>query len=215
MSPPVTSADRSVAPTDSAWRRRRIWLVPALLCVVAGIHMIRHFTLNQSSWGAGCGFGMFATVDHHGSRFIRCQLEAGQRQFAADPGDLFAYQQLKARVLPTRPPLLELARNLACHDWLLVTAAAPGPPRIAVPVNSTPQPDRPEATPLTRLRLELCGIRLDPHSGQLQRFVLERCTVAAPPGAVLVMPFDPAGTGHGPPAAERPQRVAHGKAGGR
>jgi len=43
--------------------------VPCALVVVALVQQHRARTLDQSSW-IGCGFGMFATLDNHVSRFI-------------------------------------------------------------------------------------------------------------------------------------------------
>lgn len=47
-------------------------LVPGLLIIVAWVQHYRAHAYDQSSW-IGCGFGMFATLDNHTSRFVQAK----------------------------------------------------------------------------------------------------------------------------------------------
>ena len=88
------------APPVNAKNLLRCWLVPGLLCVVATLHLVRVYALDQSAWGAGCGFGMFSKVDYHGSRIQRCE-------------------DFQAKVLPTDRNLQRLANAVAATQWSL------------------------------------------------------------------------------------------------
>jgi hypothetical protein len=80
-------------------------------------HIYRHFALEQSAWGAGCGFGMFSTVDYHDSRFWRCYLLTDDGQVPVHFAPHFADADLTTRVLPTTIGLTELANRLANAEW--------------------------------------------------------------------------------------------------
>ena len=83
-----------------------------LLIVVACNHIYRHYQFKQSSWGAGCGFGMFATVDYHDSRFFRCYLVTDDGEIPVRVATYLASHNLKTRVLPTARNLESLAKNV-------------------------------------------------------------------------------------------------------
>lgn len=98
----------------------RIWCVPAILVIVACIHLNQWHTLKRSSWGTGAGFGMFATVDYHGSRFVYCVADTnfGQIELAV-PNELNNTAGLVARTIPSDRNLLRLAEELFQQEWYL------------------------------------------------------------------------------------------------
>lgn len=90
----------------------RRYFASAILIVVACAHLYQHRTVNRSAWGAGCGFGMFSTVEHHGTRHVRCTVEtAAGTETLAIPADL----SLRVRALPTEKNLAKLA-NIALYE---------------------------------------------------------------------------------------------------
>ena len=98
----------------------RIWCVPAILVIVACVHLNQWHTLKRSSWGTGAGFGMFATVDYHGSRFVYCVADTnfGQIELAV-PNELNNKAGLVARTIPSDRNLLQLAEELSQQEWYL------------------------------------------------------------------------------------------------
>lgn len=95
----------------------RRYLAAVLLIVVACVHIYQHRTLDRSAWGTGCGFGMFSTVDYHGTRHLKCVVTTadGEKELSV-PTAL----SLRARALPTRGNLDVLANQLlllAEHRW--------------------------------------------------------------------------------------------------
>lgn len=54
--------------------------MPAALLLVAVFHLYGFFHHYRSSWGTGVAFGMFATADSHGTRWIVVDDAAGRRQ---------------------------------------------------------------------------------------------------------------------------------------
>lgn len=90
----------------------RCYFASAILVVVACAHVYQHRTINRSAWGAGCGFGMFSTVEHHGTRHVRCTVEtASGKETLAIPADV----SLRVRALPTENNLTALA-SFACRE---------------------------------------------------------------------------------------------------
>jgi hypothetical protein len=83
------------------------------LIIIAVNHIFRHYAFDQSAWGAGCGFGMFSTVDYHGSRFFRCYVTTESNRHAMTLPPSLDDANLKARVLPKKHNLTELATKLA------------------------------------------------------------------------------------------------------
>ena len=125
-------------PSSVRWLRL---LVPALLIVVALVQQGRARLYQQSSW-IGCGFGMFATLDNHTSRFVQAHLAGkGGPRFVAVPEELKPLAT-RARVLPGKENLQQLAT--AMYQRL-------------------DPPDRAGS-----LRLELHRVTLDPASNQLR-----------------------------------------------
>ena len=88
----------------------RRFLPAAILIVVALWSIYQHKTLDRSAWGTGCAFGMFSTVEYHGTRFIRCYATTanGSRQLEG-PKRL----SLRTRALPTQANLRKLADVLS------------------------------------------------------------------------------------------------------
>lgn len=93
-------------------RRLRTLAVPLLLSVVALVHLFHWATLNRSSWGTGCGFGMFATVDYHGSRFVRCHRRIDSIWQAIEIPEEFRNEELKLRIFPTDDQLERFSSRL-------------------------------------------------------------------------------------------------------
>ena len=89
---------------------------PLCLCVVAGLHLFRVWTCDQTPWKGG-GFGMFSTVDDESARFARCYLvtESGDLPLPIPPAANKLLAELRAA--PTQHKLNELARRLAAQSW--------------------------------------------------------------------------------------------------
>jgi len=77
----------------------RIWCVPAILVIVACVHLNQWHTIKRSSWGTGAGFGMFATVDYHGSRFVYCKADTDH-----GPIELTRRKTVSVSMVPRREP---------------------------------------------------------------------------------------------------------------
>ena len=98
----------------------RIWCVPVILVIVACIHLNQWHTIKRSSWGTGAGFGMFATVDYHGSRFVYCTANTNQGPIElAIPNEIETAASLVARTIPSDQILLRLAEELYQLEWYL------------------------------------------------------------------------------------------------
>lgn len=87
----------------------RRYLPAAILVTVALCHVHQHRTLDRSAWGTGCGFGMFSTVEYHGTRFIRCYATT---QHGTETLEVPKRLSLKVRALPTDEHLQRLANRL-------------------------------------------------------------------------------------------------------
>jgi hypothetical protein len=95
---------------------RRAALAPLLLCLVAGLHLVRVWTAHQTPWKGG-GFGMFSTIDSEANRFLRVYLitDAGELPLPLPAGlDKAAAEQ---RAAPSATGLQAIARRLAAQDW--------------------------------------------------------------------------------------------------
>lgn len=92
-------------------RGAALWLVPSVLIAIALLQQYRARVLDQSSW-IGCGFGMFATLDNHTSRFVRVRVSAGGDRWGSVP-DEFRALELRARVIPTAENLRRLAEAMS------------------------------------------------------------------------------------------------------
>ncbi|MGI9518896.1 MAG: hypothetical protein ACR2NP_17715 [Pirellulaceae bacterium] len=176
---------------------RRIFIVPVVLSLIAGLHFYRHYTLNQSSWGAGCGFGMFATVDYHGSRFVRCRIITELGTFAADIEGVCEYQNLKSRVVPVRSELKTLAKQLSWWSWELMPAQPDGPGDTApvlVPRHPNSSFASEEVRELARvlgIELELRAVQLDQTQRVVRTRIMQSFRQPIPPGRRhVVIPVD-------------------------
>lgn len=74
--------------------------VPVLLVVIALFQHHRARTIGQSSW-IGCGFGMFATLDNHISRFVLPRLATDTRQVSP----ILESSLNRVKVIPTQKNL--------------------------------------------------------------------------------------------------------------
>ena len=133
----------------------RLGLIPAILVVVASVHMFQWANSNRSSWGTGCGFGMFATVDYHGTRFVKCWREVAGEWQSCPVGEQFEQVELVARIHPTDGNLRRLAS-------VLFEAA------IGNDVEATESP---------RFRVEVWGMNLDGGKRKLSSHLLNRVTI--------------------------------------
>ena len=57
----------------------RTLIIPGLLVAVVIYHMYGFFQHDRSSWGTGLSFGMFATCEAHGSRWLVVNQDEGER----------------------------------------------------------------------------------------------------------------------------------------
>lgn len=143
----------------------RLFAVPTLLCVVALTHMQQSLQSGRSTWGSGCAFGMFCTVDFHGSRFYQLHLvdADGNRLPAAFPTGCHDLD-LKTRVLPLQENLDQLAVLLLHRDW---TSAEDSTVRLA---SST---DQRRISPVG-VELQMWGIEFDQQDKSIARFPIIR-----------------------------------------
>ncbi len=185
---------------DLFWRCA---LVPAVMIGVTLCHVHDFWCEDRSSWGAGCGFGMFATVDFHGTRFFRCHvIHDGQRYPATFEGSLVS-EALGVRIAPNPSRLTELVEQLGKHNWRLITyraqrvsdncaarRAADAPVVRSVAVCSVeqwlerhPQAEIVDARTLAieSVELELWGLRMNVPSGRIEAFPKARVVWPAAP----------------------------------
>ena len=99
----------------------RILIVPTLLIGLSCFHYYRWSVHQQSSWGSGCGFGMFATVDYHGSRFYRCYVESSDGRLPAEFSPAERDLEMLCRVNPSHRNLQKLADRMLSRNWYRVT----------------------------------------------------------------------------------------------
>jgi hypothetical protein len=86
--------------------------MPALLVIVALVHLVRVHALDQSSWH-GSGFGMFATFDSAQTRRVLAWIEPDGKSVPVDD-DADAIEL--ARIVPTDSRARDVARALADDD---------------------------------------------------------------------------------------------------
>jgi hypothetical protein len=105
-----------MSPVERSLFYRRASLAPLCLCLVAGLHVVRVWTVGQTPWKGG-GFGMFSTVDDESARFVRCYLmtDDGELPLPVPPAGEKLVAELRAA--PTQAKLDELARRLAGQSW--------------------------------------------------------------------------------------------------
>ena len=87
------------------------WLVPFVLVAVAVVQHYRARVLHQSSW-IGCGFGMFATLDNHVSRFVQARVIDNSDSRRVSIPDHLRHLEFHARVVPTARNLRRLAESM-------------------------------------------------------------------------------------------------------
>ena len=144
----------------------RTWIVPTILVVVAMIHMTQWRTEHRSSWGTGAGFGMFATVDSHGSRFYRCYgtTELGTLRMKL-PRNIFENSGLRARAIPSKNNLKKVIQQLSQEAWSVRSDDS------GVQYLSTQKENKEEDhVPIGEIRLEIWGIKIDAAQKRLVSF---------------------------------------------
>jgi hypothetical protein len=95
--------------------------MPLLLVTIATLGVLRHVTLDQTSW-QGASFGMFATYDSRPSRAVIVTTTHGtDRTRVAVPAELEGDAE-RLRVVPTDGGAVDLARSVAAA---LVRAGTP------------------------------------------------------------------------------------------
>lgn len=95
---------------------RRAALAPLCLLLVAGLHLVRVWTSNQTPWKGG-GFGMFSTVDAESARFLRCYLVTENGRLPLPIPQPREKTVAELRAAPTVAGLQQLAQRLAKHEW--------------------------------------------------------------------------------------------------
>lgn len=134
---------------------------------------------------------MFATVDCHGTRFLRCKLVTDQGTFPAKIDTVSEYQNLKARVVPTERELRVLAGQLATARWYLPKCAIPDGHNsaqlessrllVATPFDSSDSAQQfSKPLRLIAIKLELRGVRVDRRNRELQSFKMAEITHKVP-----------------------------------
>ncbi|MEZ6120570.1 MAG: hypothetical protein R3C28_28890 [Pirellulaceae bacterium] len=158
----------------------RRYAASLVLTAVATIHCCQFALQDRSSWGTGCGFGMFSTVDYHGSRFYRVYLEKPNSQQAVRLPTELEKPHLFARITPSDANLERLARQYQQH----LTAESKLTTRMA----STSQPKSAD-TDVERIdmadavRIELWALRIDLPNRQLVVEPKNTIRMELPPGA--------------------------------
>lgn len=100
------------------------WIAPLVLCAIGLNQLVLVHASALSRWKGG-GFGMFATVDSPGARFLRIYLvtESGRIPTTIPTSLRDASREL--RTLPTAEHATELARKLAAGTWVYVRMQSP------------------------------------------------------------------------------------------
>ena len=168
-------------------RKIRCFAVPVLLVAVALNHGWRSLKYQQSSWGAGCGFGMFATVDYHGTRFCRATLTSGSVSEPAGFRSQFPDLDLRVRVLPSTDNLERYARALADRSWrvrsqsdLLPITTQGRLTGMETPVEPCFELSRSSADtlPIDTVDLAVWGIHFAPNERRIRAFPIHRVRVS-------------------------------------
>lgn len=88
------------------------YVAPALLVLVAAVHLVRVDRLDQSTW-SGFGFGMFATIDSEEHRVVRAAaIVSGDEVPVPVPGAL-RREAFELRSVPTERRAAAFAEALA------------------------------------------------------------------------------------------------------
>lgn len=113
-------------------RRNLNLALPSLVLIaVACVQIWRAKTLDQTPWKGG-GFGMFATSDTPGARFLRISLVTRTGEHRVEMPSGMQRESTLLRTVPTARNAAELAARLAALTWIreeggLPTQRRPGP----------------------------------------------------------------------------------------
>lgn len=102
----------------SGWKNTsNLYLAPAVLCAIAFFQIFRCYAIHQTPWKGG-GFGMFATTDSPGNRFVRVKLLTEKGEFAVPPpGHLKALTML-LQTAPSESNLAAMGDRLMAETWV-------------------------------------------------------------------------------------------------
>jgi len=116
---PISAEPTSTLESRQRWRDLvRLYFVPTLLLIVAIVHAYQWRTQHRSSWGSGCAFGMFSTVDYHGTRWVKVfETSDGQRRELSIIRPEFKDALFRIRVLPSSHNIDRLAAELRAYLW--------------------------------------------------------------------------------------------------
>lgn len=144
----------------------RVWLVPVTLVVVSMIHMNQWSQTGRSSWGTGAGFGMFATVDYHGTRFFRCHGDTslGRMRIELSP-EVAKKSCLVAKAIPTENNLRAVIKQLSQQAWY-VHVDEDGDSYLTVQKSDS----QPEPVSVNGIVLEVWGLEIEAEARQLKSF---------------------------------------------
>ena len=145
----------------------RVWIAPAVLIAIACTHLFRTYAYDQSSWGAGCGFGMFAKVDHHGARFFRCYILTDDGEVPAEIPEHVSPRHIRIRVIPTTEELQVFADELAHARWVHEENGDQQDLSVLVLQEQVEKGDV-QAVKVRQLRLELWTLRFDQARKQVE-----------------------------------------------
>lgn len=93
---------------------------PAVLALVASIHVIVSISGVQSPWKGG-GFGMFSTIVSPASRVVKAKLITDEGAISIQIPKEFSKQDGRIRTHPSQAAVDELARSLADAAWAPVS----------------------------------------------------------------------------------------------
>ena len=96
------------------WAQFSRFFVPALLTIIALIQVYRAHAYNQSSW-IGCGFGMFASINH--GHFLRAVATVDGEQFQAKLANSLDEKIKRLNAMPSQENLQSLAESMLEADW--------------------------------------------------------------------------------------------------
>jgi hypothetical protein len=144
-----------------------------MLLAVAVHHHYQVSSAGLTRWKGG-GFGMFATVDSMGTRFIRLEVvtDEGERLAALPPiRELRALD--RARYLPQDPSIVATVADLARQRWIrleetISTGVIVGRPRHAVRLATERDPPGGPRVAVRRVRLELFTLAYVPGTRRLE-----------------------------------------------
>jgi hypothetical protein len=116
---------------------------------------------------------MFATVDYHGSRFVKCQLRVDGQWRNVDLGECFETPQLLARILPDEQHLKDLATEIMRTPAWLDASVTPTQLSLAEGNDLEPLP----SGSVEAVQIEVWGLRIDSSRQILTRHLIKRVSV--------------------------------------